>query len=67
MMTHVPPAPPKPAEKRIEETAVKERLAERSPAVQAYLDFVESTVVKTGELIKKGFIKGKFFLLKFVS
>jgi len=67
MMTSIPRTPPKLTEKRIEETAVEETLAERSEAVQAYLDFVESTVVKTGELIKKGFIKGKVFLLKFVS
>ncbi len=67
MMTPVPPTPPKPAEKRIEETVVQEKLVERSEAVQAYLDFVESTVIKTGQLIKKGFMKGKVFLLKFVS
>ena len=67
MMASVPHTPPKRAENRIEETTVEEKLVERSEAVQAYLDFVESTVVKTGELIKKGFIKGKVFLLKFVS
>ena len=67
MTTPVPPTPPKAAEKRIEETAVEEKLAERSEAVQAYLDFVESTVVKTCQLIKKGFIKGKDSLFKFLS
>tara|TARA_B100000686_G_scaffold67736_1_gene73208 strand:- start:729 stop:1697 length:969 start_codon:yes stop_codon:yes gene_type:complete len=67
IMASVPHTPPKPAEKRIEETAAEEKLAERSEAVQAYLDFVELTVVKTGELIKKGFKKGKVFLLKFLS
>ena len=67
VMTSVPRTPPKPAEKRIDETVVEEKLTERSKAVQAYLDFVESTVVKTGELIKKGFTIGKVFLLKFLS
>ena len=64
MMTSVPRTPTRSAEKRIEETVVQEKLVERSEAVQAYLDFVESTVIKTGQLIKKGFIKGKGFLFK---
>ena len=58
---------PKPIERPIEKTEMKEKPTERSEAVQAYLDFVESTVVKTGELIKKVFIKGKVFLLKFLN
>ena len=57
----------KPTQKPIEETAVDEKPAKRSKAVQAYLDFVESTMIKAGELIKEGFFKGKDFLLKSVS
>ncbi len=34
----------------------------RNEAVQAYLDFFESALVKIGELIKAGFFKGKDFL-----
>jgi hypothetical protein len=36
----------------------------RNEAVQAYLDFFESALVKTGELIKTGFAKGKDFLMR---
>ena len=61
------PLSPKPIENPIEETKAEEKLTERSEAVQAYLNFVESTLIKTGKMIKKGFIKGKVFLLKFVS
>ena len=67
VMASSPLLSPKLIENPIEKTKIEEKPTERSKAVQAYLDFVESTVVKTGELIKKGFIKGKFFLLKFVS
>ena len=67
VMTPSPPLSPKPIESPIEKTKMEGKLTERSEAVQAYLDFVESTVVKTGELISKGFIKGKFFLLKFLN
>jgi hypothetical protein len=35
---------------------------ERNKAVQAYLDFFESSLVEIGELIKTGFVKGKDFL-----
>ena len=36
----------------------------KNKAVQAYLDFFETTLVKIGELIKAGFAKGKGFLVK---
>ena len=36
----------------------------KNKAVQAYLDFFETTLVKIGELIKAGFAKGKGFLIK---
>ena len=58
---------PKLIENQIEKSEMETKPTERSEAVKAYLDFVESTVVKTGLLIKKGFMKGKVFLLKFVS
>ena len=37
---------------------------EKNKAVQAYLDFFETTLLKIGELIKVGFAKGKGFLIK---
>ena len=37
---------------------------EKNKAVQAYLDFFETTLVKIGELIKAGFARGKDFLIK---
>jgi hypothetical protein len=40
---------------------------ERNEAVQAYLDFVESVLVKIGELIKTGFLKGKDFLMQSIG
>lgn len=40
---------------------------ERDEAVQAYLDFFESTLEKIGELIKTGFAKGKDYLMKSLS
>ena len=36
----------------------------RNEAVQAYLDFFESALVKIGELIKTGLTKGKDFLIQ---
>ena len=53
------PPPQKPAE-----SAEKDA---RNEAVQAYLDFFESVLVKTAELIKTGFAKGKDFLMKSVG
>ena len=40
---------------------------QKNKAVQAYLDFFESTLVKIGELIKLGFAKGKGFLIESLS
>ena len=40
---------------------------ERNKAVQAYLDFFESSLVKIGELIKTGFVKGKDFLIQSIG
>ena len=40
---------------------------QKNKAVQAYLDFFETTLVKIGELIKAGFAKGKGFLIKSLS
>ena len=37
---------------------------QKNKAVQAYLDFFETTLVKIGELIKAGFARGKDFLIK---
>lgn len=51
------PPPQKPTE--------PEEKGKRTEAVQAYLDFFESTLVKIGELIKTGFVKGKDFLMPF--
>jgi|SaaInlStandDraft_7_1057024.scaffolds.fasta_scaffold11050_3 hypothetical protein len=40
---------------------------ERNEAVQAYLDFFESALIKIGELIKTGFVKGKDFLMQSIG
>jgi hypothetical protein len=40
---------------------------ERNEAVQAYLDFFESSLVKVGELVKTGFVKGKDFLKQLIG
>ncbi|MEK9629677.1 MAG: hypothetical protein VW455_11740 [Nitrospinota bacterium] len=42
----------------------KQEEAERSEAVQNYLDFIEDTISKIGELIKTGFEKAKDYLIK---
>ena len=52
------PPTPKPAEPDQPEKG------RRNEAVQAYLDFFESALVKIGELIKTGFAKGKGFLVQ---
>ena len=39
----------------------------RNEAVQAYLDFFESSLVKIGELIKTGFVKGKDFFIQSIG
>jgi hypothetical protein len=53
------PAPSKPAD--------QPEKGERNEAVQAYLDFFESALVKIGELIKTGFVKGKDFLMQSIG
>ena len=55
-----PPAP-KPAEPDQLEKG------ERNKAVQAYLDFFESALVKICELIKTGFVKGRDFLIQSIG
>ena len=57
------PPPPKPAETAQAEP-MQPKKDERNEAVQAYLDFFESALVKIGELIKTGFTKGKVFLIQ---
>jgi hypothetical protein len=52
------PSTPKPAEPDQPEKG------RRNEAVQAYLDFFESALIKIGELIKTGFAKGKGFLVQ---
>jgi len=58
------PPPPKPAEAAQAEPMQPPKKDERTEAVQAYLDFFESALVKIGELIKTGFTKGKDFLIQ---
>ena len=57
------PPPPKPAE-TAQADPMQPKKDERTEAVQAYLDFFESALVKIGELIKTGFTKGKDFLIQ---
>jgi hypothetical protein len=58
---NTPPEPiPSPEPDQLDE-------GERSEAVQAYLDFFESSLVKISELIKTGFIKGKDFLIQSIG
>ena len=58
---YTPPEPPSlPKPDKLEEV-------ERNEAVQAYLDFFESSLVKIGELIKTGFVKGKDFLIQSIG
>jgi hypothetical protein len=55
---YTPPEPtPPPEPDQLEE-------GEKNEAVKAYLDFFESSMVKIGELIKTGFVKGKEFLIQ---
>ena len=51
-------------EPKFAETPTQFKKYEKNKAVQAYLDFFETTLVKIGELIKAGFAKGKGFLIK---
>ena len=58
---YTPPKPnPPPEPDQLEE-------GKRNEAVQAYLDFFESSLVKIGELIKTGFVKGKDFLIQSIG
>jgi hypothetical protein len=57
------PPPPKLAE-TAQADPMQPKKDERTEAVQAYLDFFESALVKIGELIKTGFTKGKDFLIQ---
>ena len=58
---YTPPEPnPPPEPDQLEE-------GEKNEAVQAYLDFFESSLVKIGELIKMGFVKGKDFLIQSIG
>ena len=68
-----PPAPatiphtqptPNIEEPKFAEAPTQFKKNEKNKAVQAYLDFFETTLVKIGELIKAGFAKGKGFLIK---
>ena len=51
-------------EPKISEAPAQFKKNQKNKAVQAYLDFFETTFVKIGELIKAGFIKGKDFVIK---
>ena len=58
---YTPPEPTPPLEPdQLEE-------GEKNEAVKAYLDFFESSLVKIGELIKTGFVKGKDFLIQSIG
>ena len=63
MIPHTQPTA-KIEEPKFAETPTQFKKKERNKAVQAYLDFFETTLVKIGELIKAGFAKGKGFLMK---
>ena len=63
MMPHTQPTS-KIEEPKFAEAPTQFKKKEKNKAVQAYLDFFETTLVKIGELIKAGFAKGKGFLMK---
>ena len=48
----------------IEEPPEPQPIVKRNESVQAYIDFIESSVQKLGELIKKGFNLGRDYLRK---
>ena len=64
--TTIPHTQPTPdiEEPKFAEAPTQFKKNEKNKAVQAYLDFFETTLVKIGELIKAGFDKGKGFLIK---
>jgi hypothetical protein len=45
--------------------SLESQVPKRSKAAQAYLDFIESSVLKIGELIEEGFYRGWDYLKKF--
>jgi len=51
-------------EPKFSEAPTQLKKNQKNKAVQAYLDFFETTLIKIGKLIKAGFIKGKDFLIK---
>ena len=63
MIPHTQPTS-KIEEPKFTEAPTQFKKKEKNKAVQAYLDFFETTLVKIGELIKTGFAKGKGFLIK---
>ena len=63
MIPHTQPTS-KIEEPKFAETPTQFKKKEKNKAVQAYLDFFETTLVKIGELIKAGFATGKGFLIK---
>jgi len=64
--TTIPHTQPTPEieEPKFAEAPTQFKKNKKNKAVQAYLDFFETTLVKIGELIKSGFAKGKDFLVK---
>ena len=49
------------------EESVQQTETRRNKAVQAYLDFFEASILKLGELVKTGFVKGKDLLQQFLN
>jgi len=49
------------------EEPVQQTETGRNKAVQAYLDFFETSLLKLGELVKTGFVKGKGLLEQFLK
>jgi len=49
------------------EEPVQQTETGRNKAVQAYLDFFETSLLKLGELVKTGFVKGKDLLEQFLK
>ena len=49
------------------EESVQQTETRRNKAVQAYLDFFEASLLKLGELVKTGFVKGKDLLQQFLN
>ena len=53
--------------KNFKEEPVQQTETRRNKAVQAYLDFFEASLLKLGELVKTGFVKGKDLLQQFLN